>query len=36
PPYCPELNPIEQVWQELKRWLQWRHFDSIALLATSN
>ncbi|PSO55069.1 MAG: hypothetical protein BRC40_01860 [Cyanobacteria bacterium QH_8_48_120] len=22
PPYCPEVNPIERVWQELKRWLQ--------------
>jgi transposase len=30
PPYCPELNPIERFWQQLKRWLQWRHFDSIA------
>lgn len=23
PPYCPELNPIEQVWQYLKRRLRW-------------
>lgn len=23
PPYCPELNPIEQVWQYLKRQLRW-------------
>jgi hypothetical protein len=32
PPYCPEVNPIERVWQEFKRWLQWQHFDSIAEL----
>jgi hypothetical protein len=32
PPYCPEINPIERVWQEFKRWLQWQHFDSIAEL----
>ena len=24
PPYCPELNPIEQVWQYLKRRLRWK------------
>ena len=30
PPYCREVNPMERVWQQLKRWLQWRHFDSIA------
>ena len=35
PPYCPELNPIERVWQELKRGLQWRHFDSISDLQES-
>jgi len=23
PPHCPELNPIEQVWQYLKRGLRW-------------
>ena len=23
PPHCPELNPIEQVWQYLKRQLRW-------------
>ena len=28
-PYCREVNPIERV-LELKRWLQWQHFDSIA------
>ena len=29
-PYCREVNPIERVGLELKRWLQWQHFDSIA------
>ena len=24
PPHCPELNPIEQVWQYLKRRLRWQ------------
>lgn len=24
PPHCPELNPIEQVWQYLKRGLRWQ------------
>lgn len=24
PPHCPQLNPIEQVWQYLKRRLRWR------------
>jgi transposase len=23
PPHCPELNPIEQVWQYLKRRFRW-------------
>jgi hypothetical protein len=23
PPHCPELNPIEQVWQYLKRRMRW-------------
>ena len=23
PPHCPELNPIEQVWQYFKRRLRW-------------
>ncbi len=29
PPYCPEVNPIERVWRELKRDLAWVHFDNI-------
>ena len=39
PPYCPELNPIERVWRELKDALAWLQFpnldvpqDSIAML----
>ncbi|OWY65172.1 hypothetical protein B7486_43460, partial [cyanobacterium TDX16] len=24
PPHSPELNPIEQVWQHLKRGLRWQ------------
>jgi transposase len=24
PPYCPESNPIEQVWQYLKKGLRWK------------
>ena len=32
PPYSPEVNPIERLWQELKRALAWMHFDSIAQL----
>jgi hypothetical protein len=30
PPYCPELNPIERVWRDLKdalAWLQFPHLD---------
>lgn len=29
PPYCPELNPIEWVWRELKRPLRWRIWPSL-------
>jgi len=32
PPYCPELNVIERVWQELKRFLQWKIFDDLPAL----
>jgi transposase len=31
PPYCPELNPIERVWRDLKdalAWLQFPHLDA--------
>ena len=29
PPYCPELNPIERVWRDLKDALAWLHFPSL-------
>lgn len=32
PPYCPQLNPIERVWRELKRELAWARFDDLAEL----
>jgi hypothetical protein len=32
PPYCPEVNPMERVWRELKRDLAWSRFDDLAEL----
>lgn len=32
PPHCPELNPIEQVWQYLKRRLRWSLPISLDML----
>jgi hypothetical protein len=29
PPYCPELNPIERVWRDLKDHLAWRQFTDV-------
>ena len=29
PPYCPELNPIERVWRELKDALAWLQFPNL-------
>lgn len=29
PPYCPELNPIEWFWRELKRPLRWKNWASL-------
>jgi transposase len=29
PPYCPELNPIERVWRDLKDDMAWRQFAEI-------
>jgi hypothetical protein len=29
PPYCPELNPIERVWRDLKDALAWLHFPTV-------
>ena len=29
PPYCPELNPIERVWRDLKDTLAWLQFNDL-------
>jgi transposase len=29
PPYCPELNPIERVWRDLKDDVAWRQFADL-------
>jgi transposase len=29
PPYCPELNPIERVWRDLKDALAWQQFPNL-------
>jgi putative transposase len=29
PPYCPELNPIERVWRDLKDELAWLQFTDL-------
>ena len=29
PPYCPELNPIERVWRDLKDDLAWQQFTNV-------
>jgi transposase len=29
PPYCPELNPIERVWRDLKDALAWLRFPTL-------
>jgi transposase len=34
PPYCPELNPMERLWQHLKVDLRWAGFESLAQLQT--
>jgi transposase len=30
PPYCPELNPIERVWRDVKDELAWWQFPDLA------
>jgi hypothetical protein len=32
PPYCPELNPIERVWRDLKDQPAWTIFPDLATL----
>lgn len=34
PPYSPNLNPIERVWQYLKQQLKWELFENLANLRT--
>jgi transposase len=29
PPYCPELNPIERVWRDLKDDIAWQQFPNV-------
>ncbi|MEH1834096.1 MAG: transposase [Nostoc sp.] len=29
PPYCPELNPIERLWEHLKTDLKWASFQTL-------
>lgn len=32
PPYCPELNPIERLWEHLKADLRWAVFETLEQL----
>ncbi len=32
PPYCPELNPIERLWEHLKADLKWASFKTLPQL----
>jgi hypothetical protein len=34
PPYCPELNPTERLWEHLKTDLKWASFKTLAQLQT--
>ena len=34
PPYCPELNPIERLWEYLKADLKWASFRTLDQLQT--
>jgi transposase len=29
PPHCPEVNPIERLWEEIKKWLRWELFENL-------
>jgi transposase len=29
PPYCPQVNPIERLWKEIKKHLKWELFDHL-------
>ena len=32
PPYCPQVNPIERLWKEIKKHLKWELFDNLESL----
>ena len=32
PPYCPQVNPIERLWKEIKKELKWQWFDNLEQL----
>lgn len=34
PSYCPELNPIERLWEHLKADLKWSSFKTLTQLQT--
>jgi hypothetical protein len=34
PPYCPELNPIERLWEYIKAELKWDSFKTLTQLQT--
>jgi len=34
PPYCPELNPLERLWEHLKADLRWASFKTLPQLQT--
>lgn len=29
PPYCPELNPVERFFEELRKWMSNKVYDTI-------
>jgi transposase len=29
PPYTPQVNPIERLWKEIKKFLKWSLFDNL-------
>jgi transposase len=29
PPYCPQINPIERLWKEIKKHLKWSNFSNL-------
>ena len=35
PPYCPEVNPIERLWEEMRRDYSWKRWDELAELQKS-